>query len=376
MPYRMMGSLHARLLSLRREDGQGTVEYVGIMLLLATALTGAVVAAPAARRTSTSPRRSSTRSSRPSTVVVASSSRDAAEAPGPSDDWPRALRPRSPHRARSASSTPASAASPSCTSCSWRCRRRTSCTSATPRASRTATARRGAASLLARRSPTRCSRAARSCSSSRATRRRRRRCPRCGGACGRRRSASTSSASSRPEASAGRGADANGRIGLLATPTTVASGAYARGARERRPARAPDAPSPCPELAPIIQDGAPFDEGDVETVRGYCAPAARGGRRHGDPRLHALPARRARCSSACSGPSVTLVTSGTALARHVEHALAARDLAHAARAERGRLPLPMHRRRRGVPRARHALPAAAAGRGRAHRPVATSEVPA
>jgi hypothetical protein len=35
MPYRMMG----------REDGQGTVEYVGIMLLLATVLTAVVAAA-------------------------------------------------------------------------------------------------------------------------------------------------------------------------------------------------------------------------------------------------------------------------------------------------------------------------------------------
>ena len=46
MPYRMMGWAHARALdALRREDGQGTVEYVGIMLLLATVLTAVVAAA-------------------------------------------------------------------------------------------------------------------------------------------------------------------------------------------------------------------------------------------------------------------------------------------------------------------------------------------
>ena len=28
----------------------------------------------------------------------------------------------------------------------------------------------------------------------------------------------------------------------------------------------------CPDLAPIIQGGFPFDEQLVETVRGYCAP--------------------------------------------------------------------------------------------------------
>ncbi len=46
MPYRMMGLAHARAVAaLRREDGQGTVEYVGIMLLLATVLTAVVAAA-------------------------------------------------------------------------------------------------------------------------------------------------------------------------------------------------------------------------------------------------------------------------------------------------------------------------------------------
>jgi hypothetical protein len=46
MPYRMMGLAHVRAVrALRREDGQGTVEYVGIMLLLATVLTAVVAAA-------------------------------------------------------------------------------------------------------------------------------------------------------------------------------------------------------------------------------------------------------------------------------------------------------------------------------------------
>ena len=46
MPYRMMGLAHLRAVrALRREDGQGTVEYVGIMLLLATVLGAVVVAA-------------------------------------------------------------------------------------------------------------------------------------------------------------------------------------------------------------------------------------------------------------------------------------------------------------------------------------------
>ena len=54
MPYRTMGWIHATVSRLLhdhgerdpdRELGQGTVEYVGLMLLLATLLTGVVVAA-------------------------------------------------------------------------------------------------------------------------------------------------------------------------------------------------------------------------------------------------------------------------------------------------------------------------------------------
>jgi hypothetical protein len=46
MPYRTMGWIHANVVRLWREAaGQGTVEYVGLMLLLATLLTGVVAAA-------------------------------------------------------------------------------------------------------------------------------------------------------------------------------------------------------------------------------------------------------------------------------------------------------------------------------------------
>jgi hypothetical protein len=46
MPYRTMGWIHANIARLWREHiGQGTVEYVGLMLLLATLLTGVVAAA-------------------------------------------------------------------------------------------------------------------------------------------------------------------------------------------------------------------------------------------------------------------------------------------------------------------------------------------
>ena len=45
MPYRTMGWIHANVTRLWRDQtGQGTVEYVGLMLLLATVLTAVVAA--------------------------------------------------------------------------------------------------------------------------------------------------------------------------------------------------------------------------------------------------------------------------------------------------------------------------------------------
>ena len=45
MPYRTMGWIHANFARLwRGQAGQGTVEYVGLMLLLATLLTAVVAA--------------------------------------------------------------------------------------------------------------------------------------------------------------------------------------------------------------------------------------------------------------------------------------------------------------------------------------------
>ena len=46
MPYRTMGWIHANIARIARgQSGQGTVEYVGLMLLLAALLTGVVIAA-------------------------------------------------------------------------------------------------------------------------------------------------------------------------------------------------------------------------------------------------------------------------------------------------------------------------------------------
>jgi glutamate racemase len=115
-----------------------------------------------------------------------------------------------------------------------------------------------------------------------------------------------------------------GRIGLLATPSTVASGAYERAVRAADPHVHLES-VPCPDLAPIIQSGFPFDEHVVETVRAYCAPLKEAqvdtvilGCTH-YPLVAPLLQR-------VLGRGVTLVTSGAGVARSMERALAGRDL--------------------------------------------------
>ena len=86
---------------------------------------------------------------------------------------------------------------------------------------------------------------------------------------------------------------------MLATAATVASGAYERAVLAADPLVRLTSVA-CPQLAQISQTGAPITEEDVELARELLRAAARGAGRHRDPRLHALPVRRARCCSACS----------------------------------------------------------------------------
>jgi glutamate racemase len=115
-----------------------------------------------------------------------------------------------------------------------------------------------------------------------------------------------------------------GRIGLLATPATVASGAYERAVSAADPHVHLESVA-CPDLAPIIQGGFPFDEQVVQTVRRYCAPL----------RAAAVDTVILGCThypliapllQRSLGRGVTLVSSGTGVARSVERALAARGL--------------------------------------------------
>ena len=66
----------------------------------------------------------------------------------------------------------------------------------------------------------------------------------------------------------------NGRVGVLATPNTVASAAY-RQALEGQGRALEVTEVEAPDLAPFIQDGSPFDEAVVEMARTYCAPLKR-----------------------------------------------------------------------------------------------------
>jgi len=123
----------------------------------------------------------------------------------------------------------------------------------------------------------------------------------------------------------------SGRIGLLATPATVASGAFA-SAIAAGDARAHVESVPCPDLAPIIQSGFPFDERVVETVRRYTAPL-----READVDTVILGSTHyplvAPMLQRMLGRGVRLVSSGEGVARAVERTLEQRDLLNPRRVE-------------------------------------------
>lgn len=77
-----------------------------------------------------------------------------------------------------------------------------------------------------------------------------------------------------PEAEIAAAITDSGRVGVLATPATVEGGAYRRAlGRQSRDVELTEVPAP--DLAPIIQNGFPFDQSVVDTVRGYCEPLKR-----------------------------------------------------------------------------------------------------
>jgi glutamate racemase len=115
-----------------------------------------------------------------------------------------------------------------------------------------------------------------------------------------------------------------GRLGLLATPATVSSGAYERAVAAADPHVHLES-VPCPDLAPIIQNGSPFEADVVETVRAYCAPL-----KAADVDTVILGCTHyplvAPLLQRILGRGVNLVSSGTGVARSVERALASRGM--------------------------------------------------
>ena len=152
-----------------------------------------------------------------------------------------------------------------------------------------------------------------------------------------------------------------GKVGVLGTPATVATGAYADAIAAIDPF-VEVVSVPCGDLAMRIE-AATIDEPLVEQVRGYCAPLREAGVDTVILGCTHYPLVRPIIQRML-GPEAAIVTSGAPLARQVEHVLGTRGL-DSPRARRGRLRLPLHRRAGAVPRAGHALPAAAARRGRA-----------
>ena len=75
----------------------------------------------------------------------------------------------------------------------------------------------------------------------------------------------------RPESRRAAAATRNGRVGLIATPATVSSGAYGRALAAAAPAAELHAVASA-ELAPLIQEGGDVDHRVVSCVEGLCRP--------------------------------------------------------------------------------------------------------
>jgi glutamate racemase len=77
-----------------------------------------------------------------------------------------------------------------------------------------------------------------------------------------------------PESEIAAAVTETGRVGVLATPATVRSGAYGKAlAGQHRPLTVTEVEAPA--LAAVIQRGFPFDQSVVEMVRLYCEPLRR-----------------------------------------------------------------------------------------------------
>jgi glutamate racemase len=134
-----------------------------------------------------------------------------------------------------------------------------------------------------------------------------------------------------PAAEIAAAISASRRVGVIATPATVASGSY-RAALEAQGVSLEVTEVPARDLAPIIQNGFPFDQRVVDTVRAYCAPL-----READVDTVVLGSTHyplvAPMLQRILGRDVRLVSSGHAVAAAAQRALESAGLAATTGAE-------------------------------------------
>jgi glutamate racemase len=129
-----------------------------------------------------------------------------------------------------------------------------------------------------------------------------------------------------PESRLAAAATANGRVGLIATPATVASGAYARALAQAAPEAELHAVASA-ELAPLIQEGGEVDARVVSCIEGLCRPLRRAGADTVILGCTHYPLVRPVLQRAL-GRGVSIVSSGEAIASEVDVRLRDSDLAN------------------------------------------------
>ena len=128
-----------------------------------------------------------------------------------------------------------------------------------------------------------------------------------------------------PESRLAARATSNGRVGLLATTATVHSGAYARALGGTAPGAELHAVA-APDLAPLIQEGGEVDERVIACVEEACLPLIEAGVDTVILGCTHYPLVRPALQRRL-GRSVTLVSSGEAIADEVEGRLTRAGLA-------------------------------------------------
>jgi glutamate racemase len=125
----------------------------------------------------------------------------------------------------------------------------------------------------------------------------------------------------RPESRLAAAATATGKVGLIATPATVNSGAYAAALAQEAPQAELHAVASA-ELAPLIQEGGEVDHRTLACVEGACRPLKQAGVDTVILGCTHYPLVRPVLQREL-GRRVTIVSSGEAIASEVEATLQA-----------------------------------------------------